>query len=297
MRITVTREAVGLADDQLEPLELTLEFGADATLEDLTGKLARGRFLHFSSTCRVLVGRSANEPLLKLESRRGTLSAEYLVAADTRLADAVPNAALDFRFERVPVLRPAQSDLECRRPVWLALSDLFLDTDVNLLRAGNVCTLAASPYTLDELDAILREEVYPACSFNLSLVAGEWAGFDADWLERRILCGGPPPRSWWRRLGRYLRLGWTIPVRLPEEWPLWREDVAQLRRQVPATSSPSPQTEPFFGVTVSRHRKAATFCWTGFSPKRAYTLGRAIVGQMLEKIMRARSSADKKVSG
>ena len=147
---------------------------------------------------------------------------------------------IDFQFERVPVLRPAELDLERRRPVWLALSDLFLDTDVNLLREGNARTLAASAYSMDELDTILREEVYPACSFNLAQVAGEWAGFDADWLERRILRGDPPPRPWWRRLGRYLTLGWSVPVRLPEEWSLWREDVTRLRRQAPAASSPDP---------------------------------------------------------
>ena len=132
-------------------------------------------------------------------------------------------------------MTPAHTDLARRRTVWLALSDLFLDTDVNLLREGNTCTLAASPYSLAELDAILREEVYPACSFNLSLVAGEWAGFDADWLERRILCGGPPPRTWWRRWQRYLALGWRVPVQLPTEWADWRAEVARLRAQPPDT--------------------------------------------------------------
>ena len=240
MTIKITREAVGLADDQLEPLELTLEFDPEATLADLTGKLARRGFLHFSSTCRVLVARSARKPLLKLSRRRGSLAVEYLVTANTRLADAVAAATIDFRFERVPVLRPAGSDLARRRPVWLALSDLFLDTDVNLFREANARTLAASPYSLGELDTILREEVYPACSFNLREVTGEWAGFDADWLERRILRGGPPPRPWWRQLGRYLSLGWSVPVCVPEEWRQWREDVAQLRRAVTAAARPDP---------------------------------------------------------
>ena len=130
-------------------------------------------------------------------------------------------------------MTPAHTDLARRRPVWLALSDLFLDTDVQIFREGNTRTLAASPYSVDELDTILHEEVYPACSFNLSLVAGEWAGFDADWLERRILRGGPPPRTWWRRLGRYLTLGWSIPVRLPTEWADWRAEVVRLREQPP----------------------------------------------------------------
>ena len=115
--------------------------------------------------------------------------------------------------------------------MWLALSDLFLDTEVNIWREANTRLLAASPYSLDELDAILREEVYPACSFNLSLVAGEWAGFEPGWLERRIRRGGLPLRSWWRRLQRYLTLGWSVPLVLPEEWASWRKEVARIRAQ------------------------------------------------------------------
>lgn len=132
-----------------------------------------------------------------------------------------------------PLLTTVQADLDRRRSVWLALSDLFLDTDVHLWREGNTRRLAASTYSLDELDAILREEVYPACSANLSLVAGEWAGFDPDWLQQRILCGGgPTPRSWWWRLHRYLLLGWRAPVRLPGQWTVWREDIVQLRADI-----------------------------------------------------------------
>ena len=124
---------------------------------------------------------------------------------------------------------PAHADLAQRRPVWAALSDLFLDTDVHLFREYNAQILAASPYSLEELDAILREEVSPACAFNLSLVAGEWVGFDPGWLEERILRGGPEPRPWWRRWRRYLTLGTLPPKCLPEDWTPWREDVARLR--------------------------------------------------------------------
>jgi hypothetical protein len=38
-----------------------------------------------------------------------------------------------------------------RRPVWIALSDLFLDTDVRLHYASIVGVLAASPCSLDQL--------------------------------------------------------------------------------------------------------------------------------------------------
>ena len=230
MTIKVTREAVCLADDQLEPLELTLEFGTDATLENFANKLTKSGFLHFSSTCRTLVGCSLELPLLKIKSRWGSQAVEYLLAADTMVfAVAAVGTTIDFCFERASMVRPVQADLDERRPVWLALSDMFLDTDTALFRESNTRLLAASPYSVVELDAILREEVYPACSFNLWQVAGEWTGFHADWLERRILCGGPPPRPWHRRLQRYLTLGWSVPVRLPEEWASWRQDIVRLR--------------------------------------------------------------------
>jgi hypothetical protein len=74
-----------------------------------------------------------------------------------------------------------------RRPVWEALSTLFLDTDVALLREHRANVHAASPYTISEIEAILTDEVFPVCRWNLLSIAGEWAGFDTDWLESQIL--------------------------------------------------------------------------------------------------------------
>ena len=240
MKLQVTREAVCLADDQLEPLELTREFGADATLEDLVREVVRTGFLHFSSTHHTLIGRSAEIPLVRIEHRWATQHAEYLVAPDTKLVAVIDHAGLHFRFVRPLTLPSASTDLDRRRPVWLALSDLFLDTDTALFLAGNARRLAASPYSLDELDTILREEVYPSCSFNLREATGEWAGFDPDWLEQRILCGGDPPRPRWRRGLRYLLLGWETPVRLPPEWAAWRAEVARCRADPGRREGPPP---------------------------------------------------------
>jgi hypothetical protein len=83
-----------------------------------------------------------------------------------------------------------------RIAVWKALSELFLDTDPALLEDGIVGALAASPYDVDEIEAILLWEVYPVCRRNLASVAGAWSGFDEEWLLMRIAAR----RSWSTRL-------------------------------------------------------------------------------------------------
>jgi len=86
-------------------------------------------------------------------------------------------------------------------PVWDALSSLFLDTDVSLSRDWRARILAQSPYSIAELEEVLAEEVSPVCSWNLLSVAGEWAGFDPEWLRDSILRQAER-RSWLSRLGR-----------------------------------------------------------------------------------------------
>lgn len=78
--------------------------------------------------------------------------------------------------------------LRRRGPVWEALSELFLDTE---LQRGQYRLIAqaviTSGFTRDEVRHILWDEVFPALADNLRAVAGEWAGFDAAWLRQRIV--------------------------------------------------------------------------------------------------------------
>jgi len=71
--------------------------------------------------------------------------------------------------------------------VWIALSVLFLDTDISIHieHISRVC--ADSNFDLDELSAILYREVAPVCMPNLLTIAGEWAGFDEAQLVEKIL--------------------------------------------------------------------------------------------------------------
>jgi hypothetical protein len=83
---------------------------------------------------------------------------------------------LDFTFEQIKL----------RKPVWVAFSDLFLDTDVTLIYGDIAQVCADSEYSAAELKEILFEEVAPVVSGNLMSIAGEWAGFNEDWLVKQI---------------------------------------------------------------------------------------------------------------
>lgn len=101
-------------------------------------------------------------------------------------------------------------ELERRRRVWAALSDLFLDTETRWFFPRVALVLVHSGYGVDELERIWRDEITPECVGNLWSVAGEWAclSLDEDALIRRAEGGG--------RLGRLLARWRGAP--LPEQW-------------------------------------------------------------------------------
>lgn len=87
-------------------------------------------------------------------------------------------------------MEPEQDSLESRRTVWAALSELFLDTElqrVDFLRLA--LALKNSGYDVSEFEFILRHEVAPVLGGNLFAVAGVWDAFDLDAIERRYLAG------------------------------------------------------------------------------------------------------------
>ena len=117
-------------------------------------------------------------------------------------------------------MKPAADDLENRRRAWEALSDLYLDTDTSLSRPWRAEILASLPYSLEELEQILVEEVHPACRSNLLSVAGEWVGFDMEWLEGRILRRFHPLSP----LRRFALARFTIPHSTE-----WKAEIVRLR--------------------------------------------------------------------
>lgn len=77
--------------------------------------------------------------------------------------------------------------------MWNVLSELYLDTELDELDNERIAAvLVDSGYGTGQLEEILYRELHPLLHSNLLSVAGEWAGFDPDWLEQRIL--RPRPR-------------------------------------------------------------------------------------------------------
>ena len=116
--------------------------------------------------------------------------------------------------------KPPAAELERRRPVWEALSRLFLDTELQPDdHRGIARVLAASGYADEELDAILRREVGPVFGLVVATPVGEWAGFDPDWLQSEIL----KRQASWRRFlpasagYRMVRDDWEAVKRLMAE--------------------------------------------------------------------------------
>lgn len=111
---------------------------------------------------------------------------------------------------------------DARVEVWHALSDLYLDTDVVALYPHIAEVLAKSPYSLDALYEILMYDVHPALYPNLTIVAGEWAGFDRDWLCTRIMQVRTQPR--WRLRISHLFVRW-----IRDDWRKVAERIIDLR--------------------------------------------------------------------
>lgn len=109
-----------------------------------------------------------------------------------------------------------------RYEVWEALSILFLDTEISGDLAHIARVLAQSPYSLDELEHILRVEVNPVLKSNLSIMGGAWIwdGFDQDWLIAACSKRMNRKSSWFTR---------QVHSVIREDWEKVKQEIIQLR--------------------------------------------------------------------
>ena len=86
-----------------------------------------------------------------------------------------------------------------RRSLWVALSALFLDTELTPADGARIAqVMADSGLSLRELRAVYAREVAPVVSANLRMTARVWSSFDAAWLCAQIV-RHLRKVSWWTR--------------------------------------------------------------------------------------------------
>ena len=96
--IQITREACCSADDQTNPLTLTIEVSESESLEKLVGRITSQRFLQFSSTHLTITGFASGKPIVKVRSRLLSTRAEFWIAPETTVAVCLQDDLLDFAW-------------------------------------------------------------------------------------------------------------------------------------------------------------------------------------------------------
>lgn len=108
-------------------------------------------------------------------------------------------------------MKHPEHDIADRAPIWDCMQDLFMDTDVTLSYGVIAKRCAESKYGIDELEKILFNEVLPALRFNMfSLPAPEWAGFQTEFVVRRVIEKQRFGKSRPWLLRRYTQQHWNI---------------------------------------------------------------------------------------
>ncbi len=111
------------------------------------------------------------------------------------------------------------AEIDRRKPVWAALSELWLDTELtedDLRRIAGA--MEASGYPIGVLRDIYLYEVAPVVFPNLLVVAGEWAGFDEEWLFAKATKRARS-RNLMLRVVRRARIGkWLMTFATERHW-------------------------------------------------------------------------------
>ena len=190
--------------------------------------------------------------------------------------------------------------------VWKSMADHFLDTEnrEGIPHTALLCVRAG--LTVEEAHAVWLREVSPVVGANLLSVAGEWAGWDEEWLvtkvraralRRRAQRRGKPlskllsrfrldlNRGVWRSIERCMRLLEAAP---PEQRDLLVQDLSLLAYYyfdsvVPSAAKPD-------GTRIERLR---TLCATVFDALEPATLGdeRAAARERVTRALAERTGA------
>lgn len=82
----------------------------------------------------------------------------------------------------------SDEEIQNRIPVWCALAQLFLDTELHPADFARIAAVIfQAGLSAEEAEKILNQEVAPAFTSNLLNVAGEWAGWSDEFIKERVL--------------------------------------------------------------------------------------------------------------
>jgi hypothetical protein len=95
MKMTITRQAVCAADDQLNDLEMHIVISCDTTIESCVAYVEHAKFLQFSSTHSCATGYLNDQAVVRLFA---TAKPEYLINPAFPVAAAREEQQLSFRF-------------------------------------------------------------------------------------------------------------------------------------------------------------------------------------------------------
>ncbi len=125
------------------------------------------------------------------------------------------------------VLMLTDEELQRRRPLWTALSELWLDTEIDTVDIQRIAQVVAeSNYSLAKLNEIYLYEVAPVVGANLLVPAGAWQGFDEEWLHAEARKRAES-RSLWLRFWVWPGFGRKLMTYATEEH--WQKIIAQVQ--------------------------------------------------------------------
>lgn len=107
---------------------------------------------------------------------------------------------------------------EDRLPLWRAYSEFFLDTELDELSYAYVArAVLESGLGLEQAEAVLWNEVFPALHPNLRNHLGVWDGWSDAWLLAHLrVAPGPAVRSGPRATVAEIERCWN---RMRAHWP------------------------------------------------------------------------------
>lgn len=97
--IEVTRQSVCSADDQTNPLTLTLQTPGSESLQGLVARILSHNFLQFSSSHSTITGFASGQPIVRVHADFSSgHQPEFLIPPDTFVETCLPNRLLEFEW-------------------------------------------------------------------------------------------------------------------------------------------------------------------------------------------------------